>query len=161
MDIAIGSNALGCFMSETLIITRGYRSRRFSTQRKCFLSSPSLALGRVISVGGVTNQTPRQSNTVRDVEQEQDSMTKHYTPVDTCRLTIVNVAEQNVINKKFVWEQADQSNLIRIFDSADDLIAEYSRSSGAVRWKRAASAVDKDVIERFLEEKFGEEVRKR
>jgi hypothetical protein len=76
----------------------------------------------------------------------------------THRLTIVNVAEQNVINKHFVWEQADQSNLIRIFDSADALIAEYSRRSGAVRWKRATTSVDKGVIERFLVEKFGEEV---
>jgi hypothetical protein len=82
-------------------------------------------------------------------------------PVGTLQLTIGNVAEQNVINKHFVWEQADQSNLIRIFDRDDHLIAEYSRSSGGVRWKRAASAVDKDVIERFLEEKFGEEIRKR
>ena len=71
---------------------------------------------------------------------------------------MVNVAEQNVINKNFVWEQADQSNLIRIFDGDDDLIAEYSRSSGAVRWKRAATPVDKSVIEHFLLEKFGEEV---
>ena len=69
------------------------------------------------------------------------------------------VAEQNVINKNFVWEQADQSNLIRIYDTDDDLIAEYSRISGAVRWKRAASAVDKNVIERFLAAQFGEEVR--
>jgi hypothetical protein len=68
------------------------------------------------------------------------------------------MTDQNVINKNFVWEQADQSNLIRIFDKDDDLIAEYSRSSGAVRWKRAATAIDKNVIERFLEEKFGEEV---
>jgi hypothetical protein len=68
------------------------------------------------------------------------------------------VKEQNVINKHFVWEQADQSNLIRIYDNDDDLIAEYSRSSGAVRWKRAASAVNKNVIERFLAEKFGEGV---
>jgi hypothetical protein len=68
------------------------------------------------------------------------------------------MTDQNVINKNFVWEQADQSNLIRIFDKDDNLIAEYSRSSGAVRWKRAATAIDKNVIERFFEEKFGEEV---
>ena len=79
-------------------------------------------------------------------------------PVGTLQLTIVKVAEQNVINKNFVWEQADQSNLIRIFDGDDHLIAEYSRSSGAVRWKRATTPVDKSVIERFLGEKFGEEV---
>ena len=81
-------------------------------------------------------------------------------PVGKLQFTMVNVAEQNVINKNFAWEQADQSNLIRIHDADDDLIAEYSRSSGAVRWKRAASAVDKNVIERFLADKFGEEVRR-
>jgi hypothetical protein len=65
------------------------------------------------------------------------------------------MADRHDINEKFYWAQAPQANLIRVFDMSGDLLVEYSKSSGALRWQRQTSAEDKSVIDRFLLEEFG------
>jgi hypothetical protein len=58
------------------------------------------------------------------------------------------------ISADFYCERAKQPGLIRVFNSDEYLMVEYSQNTGIVRWQRLASAPLKAAIEQWLTEHF-------
>ena len=58
------------------------------------------------------------------------------------------------LNAQYYCEKARQSGLIKVFNSDEYLMVEYSQNTGAVRWQRFAAAPQKAAIERWLSEHF-------
>ena len=65
----------------------------------------------------------------------------------------MHLARKN-INSEFYCEKAKQPGLIKVFNSDEYLMMEYSQNTGAVRWQRLAPAPQKAAIERWVTENF-------